>query len=493
MQQCTSVNINDQQLNGYYDETNGTGTCDPRYFDTAFQDLKRETNSGCLPDSEAKLRRLLNKEVRCHNRNRANPNVAGERPPGPPGSPSPYDTYNNIVDYRGLNPNMQLYQKEFSEDVEKRSKDAYVQEINDNCSIVALHNMGILCRDLPVQLRRFNPDPNAPAGNPGINLNLQQIYRVFTREYMKKYPNDTVLLASYETPEQALRYIKGEDIPVPAGVAAAPPPVPRLEPDHVTLMMIEYFNFNFDPALPIGVFMPGIVPPTYNYPYHAHCVIVLNDSSVNRIFVLEPFKRRQFLWLEYFEYFKTQINLTEMRAFRESSIASLTRANALYRNEYTNRKNAGDRHEVARNRAKTYVRNYNNPDSPYNEGFNRHNYWMAHPVQPNNILNIYGPNTTLASRGVDLEGNIIRRIYLFHFQPIGAGVNPNYNRRVHSPLRKRKASPKRKVSLKRKASPKRKVSLKRKASPKRKVSLKRKASPKRKISLKRKASPKRKV
>ena len=470
MQDCKSANVND--LDTYYDETKNpeTGSCDPGYFENSFGSLRREANSACMVDAEGKLRRLLNKEVRCHNRNRVDPLIAGQKPAG-----TPYTRYDNIIDFRGLDPNMNLYQKQFSEDIENRVTETYTQEINDNCSIVALHNMGILCRDFPNTLRRFNPDSNLPLGSTvGVNLNRQQMYRIVTEEHKKKYPSDTVVLASYETPEQALAYLTGADKPAPNTN------VPRLEGDHVTLMMFEYFNINFDPAQNIGhpIQNPG-QPTIYNYPYHIHCAIVLNDIYLNKIYVFEPFKSRKFLWLEYFEYFKNQLNPNLIRTEREGSISGNRRVNDLYTAEYTRLRNAGQTHNTARNDAKRHVINYSNdlaniPNRPQDIINNITTHWNAQPPLPL-PPHFYGGNTTLASRGINLQDDIIRRIYFFHIEEVQILGSP-YNRRVHSPLRK--------VSLKSKASPKRKVSLKRKASPKR--------SPKKRV-LKNPKSPKKRV
>ena len=441
---CDSDQITNIELRNY------NQSCNPANFYRFFENLKIENNGACRSKAKEKMRKLLNSEVACHNFNnnveRSNIRYSDEG----------YMTLRNdnfqlsqpiIQDRRSpilLNTN--LYQKHMSLDLHNRRGDLYPQEYNDNCSIAAFHNIGLLCRDSPDVLRRFNPDRTIPRGR-GVNLNLKQIYKLFNRLYGAKYPNDIVYLASLETPQEIEPYlltqIDGE---------------PRLSMNHVTLMMIDYYNVYFDLRQPIGAQLQINGKTVYNYPYHTHCTLVAHSKvERGRLFVFEPFKNRAVPLQDYLHHF----NLIIDPSYLQSSLA----ADRMYEQEVGNVRTtaynasiqAGNHRRVAAQTAENEVLREIPRIRALVEG-ERNRVRLAAGFQP--ARNLYA-GTTITRTG--LTNNVIRRIYFFSIQEVPV-PGSNLNRRINSPARKVKTSPKKRKVMKsplkrklKKASPKRKV------------------------------------
>jgi hypothetical protein len=296
---------------------------------------------------------------------------------------------------------------------------------------------------------------------------------IVRRNHIRTYPKDRVTLAYFVSYTQVIPYLAA-----------------NLNPDNITLMLVEYYNIDFDPDLPEGHVtiipatparpaipeVPAVLgdplasPPThdvpaipavpavpevpsyniYNYRTHTHSVLVKKEIVTDAIVVYEPFKIVSFPIVDYLNNFNVIPTVPVVPKKRPIN-------NNIIRRIYLFRINELD-------------------------------------VGNNNIRNINSPRRKVSPK---LRRKVSPKLRRKVSPKLRRKVSPKLRRKV-SPKLKRRASPKlrRKVSPKprRKVSPKlkRKVSpkLKRRASPK----LKRKASPKlkRKVSpkLKRKVSPK---
>jgi hypothetical protein len=421
------------KLNKYNGYCTYNTDCNPNNFENYMSDFKQ----GIQVD---KLGKMLSSEIKCHDENINTPPVGNDRLYG-----GGYD--DDKFDYRDAVYNTDvLFQKLVTNDIRLRITQSYVQEYNDKCSIVALHNIGILCRDNSAQLRAFQ----------GGNFNVSQMLEIVRRNHIRTYPLDKVTLAYFVSYTQVIPYLTA-----------------NLNPDNITLMLVEYYNIDFDADLPEGHVtiipevpaVPGVpaVPSynIYNYRTHTHAVLVKNE--IGAIVVYEPFKTVPFPILAYLNNFNVRPAVPGVPV-------------------------------VPKKR-------------PINNNIIRRIYLFRideRVLQPNNY-NIRNINSPKRKSSLKLKRKVSPKLKRRVSPKLKRRVSPKLKRRV-SPKLKRKVSPKlkRRVSpkLKRRVSPKlkRKVSpkLKRRVSPKlkRKVSpkLKRRVSPKlkRKVSpkLKRKVSPK---
>jgi hypothetical protein len=264
------------KLNKYNGYCTYNTDCNPNNFENYMSDFKQ----GIQVD---KLGKMLSSEIKCHDENINTPPVGNDRLYG-----GGYD--DDKFDYRDAVYNTDvLFQKLVTNDIRLRITQSYVQEYNDKCSIVALHNIGILCRDNSAQLRAFQ----------GGNFNVSQMLEIVRRNHIRTYPLDKVTLAYFVSYTQVIPYLTA-----------------NLNPDNITLMLVEYYNIDFDADLPEGHVtiipevpaVPGVpaVPSynIYNYRTHTHAVLVKNE--IGAIVVYEPFKTVPFPILAYLNNFNVR-------------------------------------------------------------------------------------------------------------------------------------------------------------------------------------------
>ena len=374
---CESKSVSDSLIASY------RSSCNQGDFEDYFNKLRLEKNRGCQVEATAKLRTLMDNEVKCGIENNTMP------------ASHYYDNYygknNDIVDHRngilssiyGTNV---LFQKAMTPDLYERCTQIYPQRYEDKCSIVALHNIGITCRDDSASLRGTRE-----------NLNRDEIIDVVRNYHINIFKRDNVYLASFERRDEIVSYLQR-----------------NLANGNITLMLIDYYNVDFDPALPVGSLNGG----RYNYPYHTHCCIV-HHSINNTLDVYEPFKTFAFEFDNYLNNFVLTYN------------TPLERRQKLFNDAYFRMlRNGNDR----------------------NTSINLANIEAAAIPAASIQLNL---SNTANTRNI--TGSVIRRFYLFNIEQ--NIIRDVQSRIANSPKRnqtKRKSPVKRKLSVKRKSPVKRK-------------------------------------